>query len=50
MDLKEAASRMQVFKVSERCVGGVCPAEIYSHVIEQFVLLVVSKRQKKITQ
>jgi hypothetical protein len=48
MDLKETASRMQVFKTSERCAGGVRPAGIYEYnlVIEQFVLLVVSKRRK----
>jgi len=41
---------MYVFKFSERCAGGVRPEEIYSLVIEQFVLLVVSKRLKQITQ
>ena len=50
MDLKETTSRMQVFKFLERCAGGVRPAEIRSRVIEQFVLLVVSKRQKQVTQ
>jgi len=50
MDLKEKASRMQVFTFSERRAGVVRPAEIQSHVIEQFVLLVVSKRQKQVTQ
>jgi hypothetical protein len=51
MDLKETGSRMQVFKFSERCAGGVRPTGIYEYslVIEQFVLLVVSKRRKQIT-
>ena len=48
--LKETASWMQVFKSSERCAGGVRPADIYNVVIEHFVLLVVPKRQKQITQ